>query len=173
MSLAAFLEWDDGSDARYELVDGQIVAMAPGSQVHAALAGALTVALGTRLKPPCRVFGEGGVVPDAADDTVLVPDVLVSCAPVERKPMVEGAVLIAEVMSPSTRKHDRGEKVPRYQEMPSVRHILLVDQERRRIDHLRRTERGWEQTAHLAGAAVPLDALGIELPVDEIYAGIA
>jgi hypothetical protein len=29
MSLAAFLEWDDGTDTRYELVDGRIVAMAP------------------------------------------------------------------------------------------------------------------------------------------------
>jgi Uma2 family endonuclease len=29
MSLAEFLDWDDGTDTLYELVEGRIVAMAP------------------------------------------------------------------------------------------------------------------------------------------------
>ena len=36
-SLDEFLAFDDGSDTRYELFDGRIVAMAPASDIHGAL----------------------------------------------------------------------------------------------------------------------------------------
>jgi Uma2 family endonuclease len=34
MSLAEFLDWDDGTDTLYELVEGRIVAMAPPNDAH-------------------------------------------------------------------------------------------------------------------------------------------
>ena len=36
-TVEEFLAWDDGTDRRYELVSGQIVAMAPPSEAHAAI----------------------------------------------------------------------------------------------------------------------------------------
>ena len=41
MSLAEFLDWDDGTDTRYELIDGRVVAMAPPSPRRSAIAGRL------------------------------------------------------------------------------------------------------------------------------------
>ncbi|HUC10984.1 MAG TPA: Uma2 family endonuclease [Stellaceae bacterium] len=38
MSLAEFLHWGDGSDTRYELIDGFPVAMAPPAEAHRILA---------------------------------------------------------------------------------------------------------------------------------------
>ena len=43
MALAEFLDWDDGSDRRYELVDGFTVMMAPATEAHGELAPALTM----------------------------------------------------------------------------------------------------------------------------------
>ena len=37
MTLAEFLDWDDGTDTRYELIDGRPVAMAPSSANHGAI----------------------------------------------------------------------------------------------------------------------------------------
>ena len=37
MTLAEFLDWDDGTDTRYELIDGRVLAMAPPSPRHSAL----------------------------------------------------------------------------------------------------------------------------------------
>ena len=34
MTLDEFLQWDDGTDMHYELIAGQIVAMAPPSRRH-------------------------------------------------------------------------------------------------------------------------------------------
>ena len=36
-TVEQFLDWDDGTDRRHELVDGRIVAMAPPSEAHAAI----------------------------------------------------------------------------------------------------------------------------------------
>jgi len=172
MTLAEFLEWDDGTGTRYELLDGLTVAMAPSANRHAAIVVKLGAALSRRLRPPCLAYAEGGVAPQATRDSYFKPDVSVNCEPATGDPIVANPILVAEVLSPSTRTHDRGAKVPLYQEMPSIRHILLLDQDRRRIDHLRRTDRGWEQTTHLAGGTLALEALGLELPVDEVYEGI-
>ena len=68
MTLAEFLEWDDGGDRRYELVDGFTVMMAPATEAHGELAARLTMQIGSRLQPPCRVISEAGIaIPDRAD----------------------------------------------------------------------------------------------------------
>jgi Uma2 family endonuclease len=50
MSLAEFLRWDDGTDRRYELVRGRLVAMAPPSVAHATIVPNLIGALRPNLK---------------------------------------------------------------------------------------------------------------------------
>ena len=68
MTLAEFPEWDDGTDRRYEVLDGIPVTMAPSLEAHGELALALGAEIRARLRPPCRVISEAGIViPDRAD----------------------------------------------------------------------------------------------------------
>lgn len=39
MTADDFVHWDDGTDARYELVDGMVVAMAPATDAHGTITG--------------------------------------------------------------------------------------------------------------------------------------
>ncbi len=41
MTLAEFLDWDDGTDTHYELVQGEVVAMAQPSPAHGRTVGNL------------------------------------------------------------------------------------------------------------------------------------
>ena len=66
----------------------------------------------------------------------------------------------------------RHEKLPSYRHVPSLQHVLLVASERVLIEHWRRFDVAWRQETRGAGDTLRLDALGIELPVDEIYAGL-
>ena len=75
-----FLAWDDGTDRRYELVDGQVVAMAPPSETHGTIVANLTVRSGSQLRAPCRVVGEAGVTAAERSDTYYQADLLVTCA---------------------------------------------------------------------------------------------
>ena len=53
-TLEEFLAFDDGTDRRYELFDGEIVAMAPTSDVHGALVMRLGRQIGNALRPGAR-----------------------------------------------------------------------------------------------------------------------
>ena len=53
-TLDEFLAFDDGTERRYELFDGQVVAMAPDSDVDGALVARLVVRIGGGLRPPCE-----------------------------------------------------------------------------------------------------------------------
>jgi Uma2 family endonuclease len=108
MTLAEFLEWDDGTDRRYELLDGIPVMMAPSLEAHGELALALGAEIRARLRPPCRVISEAGIVIVDRADTYYVADLAVTCA--SREPgrrMVVAPVLVVEVLSPSTDQVDR------------------------------------------------------------------
>jgi Putative restriction endonuclease len=62
MTVADFLTWDDGTDTRYELIDGRPVAMAPVAASHSVIVANLGTAL--RGKPRRRYAGMmAGVIP--------------------------------------------------------------------------------------------------------------
>jgi Uma2 family endonuclease len=69
-TVEEFLDWDDGTDRRYELVDGLVVAMAPPSEAHATIVMNLGTAIRHQLRPPCRVLGEFGVRIEGRDDSL-------------------------------------------------------------------------------------------------------
>ena len=69
MTLDAFLDLDDGTDRRYELIGWRPVAMAPPNERHGTLVASIIVALGSRLPQNCRVLTEAGVVLSSRNDT--------------------------------------------------------------------------------------------------------
>ena len=174
MTLAEFLEWDDGTDTRYELVHGQVVGMAPPSPAHGRIVGNLAVQIGSRLKPPCAGVGQAGIVPPGRDGEYYEADLAVTCTPEPpgTRHIVE-PVLIVEVLSPSTAQHDRGTKVPDYGELPSVREILLVSSTERRVELWRRDGPRWTVERLIGEAELRLEAIDATIPLAAVYANVA
>ena len=131
MSAAEFLEWDDGTDTRYELIDGRARAMAPPIEAHGTVVANLARHIGNRLKPPCRVVVEAGIIPVDRADTWCQADLVVTCAPLERGARaIAEPRLIVEVLSPSTAAHDRGVKLADYRKLASVELLLVASEDR-------------------------------------------
>ena len=82
MTVAEFLTWDDGTDTRYELIDGRPVAMAPVAPSHSIIVVNLSHELKARLKAPCYAGSEAGVEHPDRNDTFYEADIVVSCTPV-------------------------------------------------------------------------------------------
>ena len=174
MSLAEFLEWDDGTDTRYELIDGHPVAMAPPIEAHGTIVANLTAAIRPRLKPPYRVVVGAGIIPADRADTWYQADLVVTRAPAERGARaITQPRLIIEVLSPSTAAHDRGVKLAEYRKIASVEQILLVASEDRHVEVWLRAEDGWKVQDLIGDAAIPLAIDGQPLPLAEIYDGVA
>ena len=113
-----YCTWDDSE--RWELIDGVAYAMAPPSIPHQGISVELSRQLSNFLQDkPCRVYTTPGVRlnADAADDTVLIPDIVVVC---DKSKIGENAIngapdLVVEILSPSTKRFDVLEKFLQYQ----------------------------------------------------------
>jgi Uma2 family endonuclease len=171
MTVAEFLEWDDGTDTRYELIDGRPVAMAPPAPNHSIIASKIAGALENGLRHPCYASIEVGVVRPDRSDTLYEADVVVSCSPWQNgMATIPDPVVVVEVLSPSTIEHDRGLKAYDYSQIDSVQEIVLVSSEQRHIVVWRRRGAKWE-VEHLIGDAVlGLESVGLTIPFASIYA---
>ena len=170
-TLDEFLAFDDGTDTRYELFDGQIFAMAPATDVHGALVARLVVRLGAGLRPPCEVVIEAGIVPPERADSYYEADLAVTCTGLTGQQFILDPVLIVEVLSPSTATTDRDRKLPDYRTIPSLQDILVVSSTEPRIEHFRRERDGWKIHDLRGEGTVRLQALDITLDLAELYAG--
>jgi Uma2 family endonuclease len=170
MTLAEFLDWDDGSDRRHQLVDGIPIMMAPTLETHGELAINIGAEIRSRLRPPCRVIGEAGITIPARRDTFYVADLAITCTP--RAPgrrMVAAPVVVVEVLSPSTGPVDRWRKVADYRTLPSVETIVVAFMDERRIEVQRRTADGWRVEDLIGQAELELPCCAIPIPLDAVY----
>ncbi len=171
MTVAEFLRWDDGTDTRYELIDGRPVAMAPAAPAHSIILINLGHELKSRLKPPCYAGAEAGVERPDRDDTFYEADIVVSCTRVEPgTKVIPNPVVVIEVLSPSTIEHDRGRKAYDYSQIELVREIVLVASEQRHVVIWRRRGQKWEVENLIGDASLELGAVGVTIPFAAIYA---
>jgi len=142
MTVGEFLDWSEeqADDARYELVAGVPVRlMAPTDIRHAQIQYNAGQALRRSIGDaglPCRVYDAGsGVAVDHERDECRIPDVVVTCASRidETARLVPEPLIVVEVASPSIRLADVNDKVEFYGGIASVRHYLVIEQDRRRV----------------------------------------
>jgi Uma2 family endonuclease len=162
------------SPDKWEFDDGRISAMAGGSPRHNYICGRIQVALAARLDGgPCFALTADQRI-STADGLYTYADASVYCGDIEvaREDTALNPVVIFEVLSDSTRDYDRGDKLERYKSIPSLRHVVLVDQQAVDVEVWTRGPRGWTRRVHTDPTDVlVLDALHAEVPVDELYAG--
>ncbi|HEX3208409.1 MAG TPA: Uma2 family endonuclease, partial [Geminicoccaceae bacterium] len=174
MSLAEFLDWDDGTDTLYELVEGRIVAMAPPNDAHGTIIMNIGLAIGPALKAPCRIVGNAGIVLPERDDRYYVADLAVTCdQPASQRRFLPEPRLIVEVLSRSTAAHDRGLKGEDYRQLASVQEILFVSNDERRVVRLRREVDHWAIDDFIGDASVRLVSIDATMSLSTIYANVA
>jgi Uma2 family endonuclease len=165
-----FLAWEAGQPERYEFVDGLLRMMVGASVAHTVIKDNIAAALRDRLRGgPCRALSEGPKI--VTDVAMLYPDVTVTCTRLEpTEDRIREPAVIIEVLSRTTADYDRGAKATVYREIESVRHYLLVSQDRRRVELYTRTGDGWSLRVLEPPAVIRLTAISTDLTFDDIYA---
>jgi Uma2 family endonuclease len=171
-----YLQIEEQGSVRHEFLDGVIYAMAGGSPEHSAIAVTVTSALTVQLSGQRRrVFNSDLRIRSLSTGLSTYADGAVICGQIELDPsdpkghtLVNPTVLV-EVLSPSTEDYDRGEKLSHYKRIDSLKEVLLIAHDERRVDLWRRIDAHWTQLTFRSGEVVELVSLACALPVDEIY----
>lgn len=173
MTVDEFLDWDDGTETRYELVDGQPVAMASATPEHNELVVRIGNMLGQQFDEPRRALAGQAIRMTNDHLRSYVPDLLVTCDPRDKaKKAIEAPLLIAEVLSPSTASNDHGDKFDFYRAFPSVEEILFVASTTQRIEVWQRADDEWHAQLLGKGAMLEVKTCDRPIPLDDIYGNV-
>lgn len=176
-SLSEFLDWERGQDARYELVAGEALLMAGGTQAHALVAANLVSLLRPLLRgTPCRPSGSDLRIPIPVTGNVRYPDVTIDCGRFD--PASHDASdprIVFEVLSQSTGWYDQTRKLRDYESVLSIRQYICVSQSETRVSiWLRDGDQRFKAEDDIVEGTVHL-ALGEAMPMiwlKDIYEGL-
>ena len=175
LTLQAYLDWENAQEARHEFVQGSVFAMTGGRRTHGRVLLNLASHLANALAgTPCQVFVDSMKV-QAAEDTVLYPDVFVTCdaADLATDQIFRAPTLIIEVLSPSTQAYDRSQKFALYRRISALMEYVLVDPDTRRVEAFRRNAAGeWVLHDMSDDDAFVATSLDLSIAMTDVFAGI-
>ena len=168
MSPAEYLEYEHSQEIRHELVDGYLYAMTGASERHERIATNLVIAIGAHLRgTPCRVYKSDLKL--VVGDDFYYPDVFVACGPTDPQAYSRNdPVVVIEVLSPPTQRHDRGDKRLAYASLPTLKEYVLVWQDRSRVE-VRTAADDALRVLESAEETLRLDSIDFSMTLEELY----
>lgn len=174
-----YLALEVESDVRHEYCNGEIIPMTGGTPAHNEIAATLIFLLKTALrKRPYSIFVTDQRLWIPEVDVYTYPDVMVTARPPELKPdrrdTVLNPILVAEVLSHSTEKNDRGDKFAAYRTIPVFQEYVLIAQDKPQVErYFKQGEDQWLFTEYRdLSATFTLQSVGVEIALTELYEAI-
>ena len=174
-----YLRVEREAEYKSEYFAGEVFAMSGGTIPHSLIAMNVGGFLRSALKGrPCTPYNSDLRIAVSPDGLYTYPDVSVFCDPVAALPGTDDTAtnptVLVEVLSPSTEACDRGRKFSQCRQIASLRHYVLVSQDTPAVECFTLGEDGrWTLTdATGLDAVLPLTALGVDLPLAEVYEGV-
>lgn len=175
VSIADYLASEEGSDVKHEFLGGVVHAMAGATNRHNTIAVNTLISLGTQLAgKSCETFNSDTKVRLRFPDHTrfYYPDAMVVCeSNAGDSHFQDSPVVIVEVLSESTARYDRFEKRDAYFTLPSLKVLILVEQNLPSVAVHRRGADGEFALEEYDGmeAMVALPEIECELPLNSVY----
>jgi Uma2 family endonuclease len=173
-----YLELERAANHRSEYKDGVVYAMPGGTPNHSSICVNLVSELRSCCKNTgCTVFNGDLKVFVPASALYTYPDASIVCGALELKgsDVLLNPVLLAEVLSDSTRGYDQGDKFHDYRSIQSFREYLLIEQTKVSIQHWFLREGLWTLLAEYKALTDEIElhfTAGVRLSVAGVYDGI-
>jgi Uma2 family endonuclease len=175
-------EFYDFTDARpdgekWELIDGEAVLNASPAFRHQRIVKNVLFALTSREQETSAAWtvipGIGALISNTSRPE---PDVMILPADVDRgdpfKRDTSAAIVLFEIMSPTTKSRDLQWKRTAYTSLPSITHYVVIAQDAVDVVVFVRDNGFAEQRFQLRADTIEFPALGVSLPLSEIYRNI-
>lgn len=175
LSVAEYLAGENDGAVRHEYVGGQVYAMAGASARHNRIALNIAGRLNDHLAgDECEAFMADMKI-RVAPDLFYYPDVVITCDPPGGDAYFRTEPrLIIEVLSPTTERTDRHEKLAAYKTCESVQEYALVSQQGMMIElHHRIHDNEWQTRIFTeADAQCAFESIGLTLSLADIYRNV-
>lgn len=164
-------ENDRPDGIKYEYMNGQVYAMAGASRGHNQVSMTFAALLFNHLRGSrCQVSQSDMKVgiQTIGDIRYYYPDVQVTCEEETETHFNTSPCLIVEVLSSSTARKDRTEKLAGYRLIPALQEYVLCSQDTPAVEMFRRRTE-WQVERYLSGQNVLLESVNLEITVDDLY----
>ncbi|MBD2099786.1 Uma2 family endonuclease [Leptolyngbya sp. FACHB-261] len=171
-----YLELELDSAERHEYLDGEIATMTGGTPNHNQIALNLSGTLNLTLRrQPYRVFVADQRLWIPRKKIYTYPDVMVIQGELQfqegRRDTITNPLIIAEVLSGSTRNYDKDAKFSAYRTIPGFQEYLLIDQYTLHIEQYFKTDqKRWTFSEYdEADEIVSFNSIPFQMPLADIY----
>lgn len=177
-TIEEYLEMEQASQEKHEYYQGGIFAMSGAKVTHNIIAMNTAALFTNKLKgKPCRPFNSDQRIHIEKNSLFTYPDISIVCGKIETRNNDEWNVInptiIIEILSPSTRDYDRGQKFKLYRDIPSLKEYILIDSESVNVEIFFLNQHGnWELKEYKTiDDSFYLDSVQVKLELNEIYEG--
>jgi Uma2 family endonuclease len=177
-SVDEYLAFEKNTIEKHEFYKGEIFAMSGASPRHNVIFSNFFGELITKLKGgPCKPYGSDLRIYIPENSLFTYPDISVICGDIIPSELdVDSAiqpVILVEILSPSTRSYDRGDKFKLYRDIPTLREYILVDSESISIEVFRlNAGNHWElEEVKSLNEILTIHCLQLSISLNDIYEG--
>ncbi|CAN5389819.1 hypothetical protein BH10BAC2_BH10BAC2_44590 [soil metagenome] len=134
ISIEDYLEMENTAIEKHEYYKGEIFAMSGAKVPYNRIATNFLMAFALKLKgKKCEPFGSDQRIHIEANTLFTYPDISIVCGDIitlnNDNWNVLNPIVIIEILSPSTKNYDRGEKFKLYRDISTLKEYILVDSE--------------------------------------------
>lgn len=172
-TVEQYLAYEHDMQAKHEFINGEVLAMAGGSRNHNKITASTMISVGSQIRGKgCQVYSSDQRV-RISREHYTYPDITFVCGDPQfaEQDTLLNPTLVFEILSPSTRDFDRGEKAQRYRGLSSLQEYVLVEQDTAHVEvYTRLPDGGWKITeADGLEATIRLQSLDCTLSLSEVY----
>ncbi|MEO0847391.1 MAG: Uma2 family endonuclease [Cyanobacteria bacterium J06648_1] len=171
-----YLELETAAEYRSEYFDGQIIPMAGGKPNHNKISLNLSSALNFALRKTMYDVFMSDLRLSIPDRSIYTyPDVMVVETPLvfadNRQDTITNPIAIAEILSDSTEKYDRGDKFRMYRTIPSFKEYLLISQTAMQVEKFSKNDEDRWVLSEYTGkdSKISFESFVFEIGLNELY----
>src|SRR5438105_4521532 len=129
LTIEEYLQFEKDSVEKHEYFHGEIFAMAGAGILHNKIFSNLFIDLGIRLKGNrCQPYGSDLRIHIPDNTLFTYPDISIICGDIVTSEMDSDSAIkptaLFEILSPSTKSYDRGEKFKLYRDIPTLKEYI-------------------------------------------------
>jgi Uma2 family endonuclease len=178
-TIEEYLEMENAATEKHEYYQGEIFAMSGAKLPHNIITRNLFVNLAIKLKGHrCQPFGSDQRIHIEKNSLFTYPDISVVCGEVntlnDDQYNVLNPAVIVEVLSPSTKSYNRGDKFKLYRDIPTLKEYILVDSESFSVEDFYVNEQGnWELNEYTnLDDVLIFNSIPVSIILMDIYDGV-